>query len=99
MHHIIGPFRIAPGTAPTSTPRGSQPAQTGNPSRISAPVDQLDLSPQAAAASGANATSNVSESGIRIDKVAAIRRAISDGSYETPEKLDQALNRMLDEFA
>lgn len=99
MHHIIGPFRIAPGTAPTSSPRGPQTPQPASPSRISAPVDQLDLSPQAAAAGRADAASSVSESGIRVDKVAAIRRAIADGSYETPEKLDQALNRMLDEFA
>lgn len=33
---------------------------------------------------------------IRLDKVAAIRAAIADGSYETPEKLDLALDRLLD---
>jgi negative regulator of flagellin synthesis FlgM len=32
---------------------------------------------------------------IRLDNVAAIRAAIADGSYETPEKLDIALDRLL----
>jgi negative regulator of flagellin synthesis FlgM len=35
-------------------------------------------------------------SGIRFDKVAAIKAAIADGSYETPEKLDIALDRLLE---
>ena len=35
-------------------------------------------------------------SDIRFDKVAAIKAAIADGSYETPEKLDLALDRLLE---
>ena len=33
---------------------------------------------------------------IRFDRVNAIRAAIADGSYETPEKIDLALDRLLD---
>ena len=33
---------------------------------------------------------------IRFDRVNAIRAAIADGSYETPEKLDLALDRLAD---
>jgi anti-sigma28 factor (negative regulator of flagellin synthesis) len=33
---------------------------------------------------------------IRLDKVNSIRAAIADGSYETPEKLDIALDRLLE---
>ena len=33
---------------------------------------------------------------IRFDRVNAIRAAIADGSYETPEKLDMAIDRLLD---
>ena len=33
---------------------------------------------------------------IRFDKVNSIRAAIADGSYYTPEKLDMALERLLD---
>jgi negative regulator of flagellin synthesis FlgM len=35
-------------------------------------------------------------SDIRLDRVNAIRAAIADGSYDTPEKLDIALDRLLD---
>jgi negative regulator of flagellin synthesis FlgM len=38
-------------------------------------------------------------SDIRMDKVAAIKAAIADGSYETPEKLDIALDRLLERLA
>ena len=40
---------------------------------------------------GADATSD-----IRFDRVNAIRAAIAEGSYETPDKLDLALERLLD---
>ena len=33
---------------------------------------------------------------IRFDRVNSIRASIADGSYETPEKLDAALDRLLD---
>ena len=33
---------------------------------------------------------------IRFDRVNAIRAAIADGSYETPEKIDLALDRLLE---
>ena len=36
---------------------------------------------------------------IRIDRVAEIRRQIADGNYETPEKMDAALDRLLDQLA
>jgi len=36
---------------------------------------------------------------IRLDKVSAIRAAIADGSYETPEKLNLALDRLLERLA
>ncbi|WP_315853672.1 flagellar biosynthesis anti-sigma factor FlgM [Rubripirellula tenax] len=36
---------------------------------------------------------------IRIDRVADIRRQIADGSYDTPEKMDAALDRLLDQLA
>jgi negative regulator of flagellin synthesis FlgM len=38
-------------------------------------------------------------SDIRFDKVAAIKAAIADGSYETPEKLDIALDRLLERLS
>ena len=35
----------------------------------------------------------------RMARVNAIRAAIADGSYETPEKLDLALDRLLERLA
>ena len=40
-----------------------------------------------------------SGSDIRMDKVASIRAAIADGTYETPEKLDIALERLLERLS
>jgi negative regulator of flagellin synthesis FlgM len=37
-----------------------------------------------------------STSDIRFDRVNAIRASIADGSYDTPEKFDIALDRLLD---
>lgn len=51
--------------------------------------DAVTLSVDAVKAAGAT-------SDIRFDRVAAIKAAIADGSYETPEKLDIALDRLLD---
>ena len=34
---------------------------------------------------------------IRLDKVMAVRDAIAQGTYETPEKIEAAVDRMLDD--
>jgi negative regulator of flagellin synthesis FlgM len=59
-----------------------------------AEADQLDISPTADLASRALDTSV-----IRADRVAQIRSAIEAGSYESDEKLNVALDRLLDEIA
>ena len=47
----------------------------------------------------AEEAANAAETGdSRADLVAKIRSQIADGSYETPDKLDAALSRMLDEI-
>lgn len=59
----------------------------------SGPADQLDISPAAEAAAQA------AESGeIRSDLVNRIRGEIAAGTYETPEKLDAALDGLLNEI-
>lgn len=55
------------------------------------PVDQLDISPEALAIQN--------NTGIRTEKVAEIRQEIAAGRYETAEKIDQAVERLLDEIA
>lgn len=43
-----------------------------------------------------SATDVAAAGDIRMDKVRALRAAIADGSYETAEKLDIALDRLLE---
>lgn len=56
-------------------------------------VDELDISSEADFVSQAR---DLPE--IRHDRVAQIRAQIQSGQYETPEKLDIALSRLLDEI-
>lgn len=81
----------------TTPPTGQKPS--------AAPIDQLDLS-STARASQTSPTNRLQSSSaiagggeIRIDRVADLRRQIAEGSYETPEKLDVAFERMLDDWA
>jgi negative regulator of flagellin synthesis FlgM len=57
-------------------------------------VDQLDISPTADLASRALDSSN-----FRADRVAQIRAEIEAGSYDSDEKMNVALDRLLNEIA
>lgn len=104
---IYGPFRLSTSQAASSV---SKPAANAGANRLkpdaattrtsAAPVDQLDLSSAATSANRLDSASPIAGGGeIRIDRVADIRRQIADGSYDTPEKMDAALDRFLDELA
>jgi negative regulator of flagellin synthesis FlgM len=88
VSNIHGPHGI---NAPHAPFRGQPTKQT---SATPAAGDSVEISPAAAAAS------QVTEAGsVRQDLVNRIRNEIAAGTYETPDKLDGALNRMLDEIA
>ena len=91
--HIQGPYQLH-GPQPLSAPhRIKSPQVTATPAETRG-VDQLDISPEA------DFISRVRElPDIRADRVAQIREQIQSGIYETPEKLDIALERLLDEIA
>lgn len=96
---IYGPYRLST-TQPSQAAQRSQPTKPPeNAGKTSAaPVDQLDLS-GTAALNRLDLSSQIAGGGeIRIDRVAEIRRQIADGSYETPEKLNAALDRLLDQW-
>lgn len=57
-------------------------------------ADQLDISPTADLASRA-----LEGSDIRADRVAQLRAAIEAGGYDSDEKMNIALDRLLDEIA
>lgn len=90
--NVHGPHGInAPHFGRTGGPQqAAPPAQTN--------TDQLDISPAAqAAVKIAEGTEEVGE--IRADLVARLRSEIADGTYDTPQRLDQALASFLDEQA
>lgn len=98
---IYGPYRVSTtqNTSSVQRTQAQSPADAAEPSRSAQPADQLDLS---SAATGTNRLEGAAIAGngeIRIDRVADIRRQIADGVYETPEKLDAALEKMLDQYA
>ena len=98
---VIGPFRINPAQATQAAQGASRvPSAAGENAaapRSSGSIDQLDISPQAKAASETSAPSTVGGD-ILLDKVADLRRQIASGNYDTPEKMDIALGRLLDQF-
>ena len=99
---IYGPYRVSTSalSGNNASSRPSQAAATPPTRGTAAPTDQLDLSSSHRLQSTAASTGPESVGGdIRIDRVADLRRQIADGSYETPEKLDAALDRILDSFA
>jgi negative regulator of flagellin synthesis FlgM len=84
--HVHTPQPIAP-------PHRLSPTQAPTEAADSFGVDQLDLSPEAEFVAQARDLPEIRE-----DRVAAIRAQIASGTYETPEKLDIALSRLLDEI-
>ncbi len=83
----------------TARTKPTQPTEASAPTS-SIGADQLDLSAEAQALSDIQATAPTEASaGIRQDKVDSIRQAIANGTYESPEKLSSALDRLLDSFA
>lgn len=84
--HLHGPQRIA---APHVS-RGSQPVSRPESSPIR---DELQISDAAQVLSQVDSLPE-----IRHDRVAAIRAEIARGTYETADKLDLAVSRLLDEI-
>lgn len=79
-----------------SGPHAGRAARQATPPSKATP-DQLDIS--TAASEAADAAADAAESdGVRADLVARIRGEIADGSYETPEKLNAAVDRLFDEI-
>jgi len=95
---IFGPFRVSTA-APTGGPQRHQPQKAAEPTaapRSTGSIDKLDISNHV---NRLDTSAQVSGGDIRVDRVADLRRQIAGGNYDTPEKLDIALGRLLDDFA
>ena len=79
------------GTQALNGPHFNQRPQQAAGPQSTQPVDQLDISPAAQAASQASSTG-----GIRGDLVAQLRAEIQAGTYETADKLEGAVDRLFD---
>jgi negative regulator of flagellin synthesis FlgM len=90
---IYGPSQIhgAQHVAGPHTARAAQPASSEAPSTIS---DRLDISE---AGQIAGRLADVPD--IRAERVQELRAAILNGTYETEDKLNSAVDRLLDEIA
>ena len=88
-----------------SVSRSEQTQAAGRANTLSGPnpaaADELELSAEAQQISATQATGKADSlsGGIRTEKVAALRQAIANGTYETPENLSSALDKLLDTFA
>lgn len=91
--YIYGTAQIH-AAQPLAAPHRTAPAQSTSGGYSTRGVDQLDISPEADFVAQARDLPEIRE-----DRVAAIRAQIQNGAYETADKLDVALSRMLDEFA
>ena len=98
---IYGPYRVSTtqNTSGVQRTQAQQPTEPTQPNRSAQAAEELDLS-SAAGVNRMQDTGAIAGGGeIRIDRVAEIRRQIADGVYETPEKIDAALDRILDQYA
>jgi len=90
---IYGPAHVH-GPQPIASPHAGRPASPA-PGGGSSPVtDELHIS------TAGQFIDQIHElPAIRQDRVAALRQAIAEGTYETADKLDAAVDRLLDEIA
>jgi negative regulator of flagellin synthesis FlgM len=90
---IYGPAHLH-GPQSVNAPHANRLAQPATPARPSADTaDTVEISSQADAASRLSEIPD-----IRHDRVAAIKAQIQAGTYETADKLDAALEALLDEI-
>jgi negative regulator of flagellin synthesis FlgM len=90
---INGPAHIH-GAQPINAPHRTQaPAETRSPDYLQG-ADQLDISQEADLISRVRDLPD-----IRADRVEQLREAIAAGTYETADKLELAVERLLDEIA
>ena len=90
---IYGPSHVH-GAQPVHGPHATRAAQPSQSQTASPIGDELHLSD---AAQLADRVAELPE--MRADRVADIRAAILNGTYETADKLDVAVERLLDEIA
>jgi negative regulator of flagellin synthesis FlgM len=90
--HIHGTSQVH-GAHGISGPHFANRTQNTQASPTGQAVDRVDISPAAEAAMKASEAS-----GVRTELVNLIRSQIAAGTYDTPEKMDIAMERLLDQI-
>lgn len=90
--HIYGPAHLH-GPQPIGPPHGSRVSRPAPPNDATSIQDELQISEAARLVDEARTVPEV-----RQDRVDAIRAKIARGTYETQEKLEIAVERLLDEI-
>ncbi len=90
--HVYGPVHLH-GPQAIGAPHAPRPAKSAEPPAGAPVQDELQLSSEAQLV---DRIRDLPE--IREDRVARIRAEIAAGTYETDEKLQIALGRLLDEI-
>jgi negative regulator of flagellin synthesis FlgM len=91
--HIYGTSQVH-GVQPVNAPHAARSAQPTTSVESPSIGDRLDISE---AGQIASRLAELPE--IRADRVRDLRAAIESGAYETAEKIDTAVERLLDEIA
>jgi len=89
---INGPSQVH-GAHGINAPHFTQRTQGSQAAPASRAADRVEISPAAEAAAKAADTGD-----IRTDLVNSIRQQIAAGTYDTPDKMDAALSRLLDQI-
>ena len=89
---VHGPAPLG-GPSPVSQPRPAQPQEIGSSKPPSQPSDEVEISEMGRLLDDLSRNPE-----IRQDRVDAVRQAIEAGTYETPEKIEMAVQRLLDEL-
>jgi negative regulator of flagellin synthesis FlgM len=95
---IQGPANVH-GAQPINGPHQIDSAKSAEETTAASQTDQLDISHEAELASKVAELSGQVQDvpDVRADRIASIREAIEQGTYETEDKLDIALDRFIDE--
>jgi negative regulator of flagellin synthesis FlgM len=88
---VNGPSSVH-GAQGINAPHFTQRTQGSQATTSTQATDRVEISPAAEAASKA-----AEAGGVRTDLVNSIRQQIAAGTYDTPDKMDAALSRLLDQ--
>jgi negative regulator of flagellin synthesis FlgM len=90
--HIYGPSQLH-GAQPIAAPHGPRAAQPMSRPEALQIADEVDISDAARLVEQVHQLPETRE-----DRVEAVRRQIAAGTYETSDKLNVAVERLLDEI-